>query len=382
MFNLAIKFLFICLALLLPFAGYANTPITIGAIYNLTGDQSPLDTSSLEGAKLAVDQVNRQGGINGHPLRLEIVNGKTNTQVIQQQAKKLANKSNIAVVIGLSDNNMARSAIPIITRAHKIFLTSGATSPKLPHDFPQNFYMMAFSDNSQASAAASFTVSKLKKSDAVVVYDNNMAYTHDLAQYFADSYQHFGGKVIQTIAFNHRNLPITTIGKIKQAVIPNSVIYFAAGPTETPTMILAMRRAGITQPIIGGDSYTAEPLIAERVTNVYYTAHAYLSQASTAIKVQSFLQAFKQKYHYDPKNNFAALGYDSIMLITKALKSAANNPKKLSAAIQQAYHSFDGVSGSIKLINNIPEKTVFVIGIKGPNKLLEDQIHPSYLPNP
>ena len=48
-------------------------PVTIGAIYNLNGAQMNLDIPSSEGAQLAVDRVNKDGGVLGRPISLQLV---------------------------------------------------------------------------------------------------------------------------------------------------------------------------------------------------------------------------------------------------------------------------------------------------------------------
>ena len=59
-------------------ASQSPPPIRIGAIYNLTGDQAPLDAPSLDGARLAVDRINARGGLLGRRVELLERDGQTN----------------------------------------------------------------------------------------------------------------------------------------------------------------------------------------------------------------------------------------------------------------------------------------------------------------
>jgi ABC-type branched-subunit amino acid transport system substrate-binding protein len=65
-------------AFALPSASAAERPMVIGALYNLTGGQQDLDIPSSRGAKLAVDEANKSGGVLGRPVRLVLVDGQTN----------------------------------------------------------------------------------------------------------------------------------------------------------------------------------------------------------------------------------------------------------------------------------------------------------------
>jgi ABC-type branched-subunit amino acid transport system substrate-binding protein len=56
-------------------------PVVLGAIYNLTGSQAGLDIPSSRGAQLAVDEVNRGGGVLGRPVRLVLEDGESRPEV-------------------------------------------------------------------------------------------------------------------------------------------------------------------------------------------------------------------------------------------------------------------------------------------------------------
>ena len=61
-----------------PFAPAAERPLVVGAIYNLTGGQQDLDIPSSRGARLAVDEANKVGGVLGRQVKLILRDGQTN----------------------------------------------------------------------------------------------------------------------------------------------------------------------------------------------------------------------------------------------------------------------------------------------------------------
>ena len=79
-------------------------PLTIGAIYNLTGTQSALDVPSSQGALLAVSQINKAGGLLGRPIKLIVKNGQSNPIVINKIADEryqlVANNRNDKMIYG------------------------------------------------------------------------------------------------------------------------------------------------------------------------------------------------------------------------------------------------------------------------------------------
>ncbi|WP_423063897.1 ABC transporter substrate-binding protein [Candidiatus Paracoxiella cheracis] len=208
--------------------------ITLGVLYNLTGDQAPLDRASLRGAELAVAAINAQGGIKKHKLLLQIENGQSKPKVLQREAEKLAKESKIQVVIGLSDNNMVMAAAPPIVKAKKVFISSGATAPSLTLTIPDNLYLVAFGDNAQAAAGAEYAINTLHIKKATILYDKDMEYTRTLASYFANAFVRNGGVVEVVKRFSQDKFNKDDIKTLKSEKDQPRLIYLAAGPEEAP----------------------------------------------------------------------------------------------------------------------------------------------------
>jgi branched-chain amino acid transport system substrate-binding protein len=117
--------------------GAAQDPVALGAIYNLEGYQAELDVPSLQGARLAVAQANAVGGMLQRPVELVVKDGRSNADLVNAAADELLQATpSVAAVFGLSDTDMVMAAAPAVAGAGLVFLTSGATSPKLPSQVP------------------------------------------------------------------------------------------------------------------------------------------------------------------------------------------------------------------------------------------------------
>ena len=173
----------------------APSPVRIGAIYNLTGDQSALDGPSLDGARLAVDRINARGGLMGRRVELLERDGQTNETDVMRAAASLV-ASGCSAIIGLSDTDQVLAAAPIAARAGVPFVTSGATSPRLTKQVPNWLFLACFGDNAQAAASAQFATDQLGARTAAIVYDEDLDYTRLLAKYFERSFRAQGGNVV------------------------------------------------------------------------------------------------------------------------------------------------------------------------------------------
>jgi len=191
-------------------------PVRIGAIYNLTGAQSPLDAPSLDGARLAVDRINAHGGLMGRRVELLERDGQTNKDEVRRAAASLV-ASGCSAIIGLSDTDQVLAAAPIAASAGVPFVTSGATSPKLPEQVPNWLYLACFGDNAQAAASAQFATDQLGARTAAIVYDKDTDYTRLLAKYFERSFRAQGGKVLATADFTK---PAQAVRRLEGADAP------------------------------------------------------------------------------------------------------------------------------------------------------------------
>ena len=178
-----------------PAAKATPPPVRIGAIFNLTGDQSALDSPSLDGARLAVERINAHGGLLGRRVELLERDGQTSEAAVRRAAASLV-ASGVSAIVGLSDTDQVLAAAPIAARAGVPFVTSGATSPRLTEQVPNWLFLACFGDNTQAAASAQYASDRLGARTAAVLYDKDMDYTRLLAKYFARSLRAQGGRVL------------------------------------------------------------------------------------------------------------------------------------------------------------------------------------------
>jgi len=170
--------------------------IKIGMIYNFTGAQASLDAPSANGAMLAAKEINAAGGVLGEQIELVTFDGKTDAETIGKAATQLIETDKVVAILGFSDTDMVMAAAPIAAKAGIVFVTSGATSPKLPSQVPDYLYLACFGDNVQAAAAAECAVNKMDAKSAYLLIDKGMEYTLLLGKYFKERFIELGGSIV------------------------------------------------------------------------------------------------------------------------------------------------------------------------------------------
>ena len=413
-------------------------PVRIGAIYNLTGAQAPLDAPSLDGARLAVDRINAHGGLMGRRVELLERDGQTNEAEVRRAAASLV-ASGCSAIIGLSDTDQVLAAAPVAASAGVPFVTSGATSPRMTQRVPNWLFLACFGDNAQAAASAQFATDQLGARTAIVLFDDSLQYTKGLATYFERSFRAQGGKVVATADFTKPAQAVRRLedanargvatgsessstsssgeaasgsaagsgsgsagggesGASAAALSPAAasaaapaaasadVLFVAAGPEDAARIVSRLRAAGFDQPILGGDSFDSPTLVsaAEKTGGkVYYTTHAAVGMSSASRAVRRFDASYQAAYGLPPANAFAALGYDAVDLVAAAIRRADSvRPAAVRDAIQATRH-FPGVTGSLSYDaeDRVPSKKVTVVCV-GRRPVVVAQFTPGYVPQP
>jgi branched-chain amino acid transport system substrate-binding protein len=356
--------------------------VVIGAVYNLTGDQHDLDIPSSEGARLAIEEANKAGGVLGRPVRAVFIDGQTRPDIISAQATMLLSREpELAALVGLSDTDMVMAAAPIAARYKRVFLTSGATSPQLPRLVPEYLFLACFADNVQAAAGAEWAYDTLKARTVVVLYKETASYARVLREYFETRFKELGGKVLAVQPYTLDDV------RAKVRKLPKAdLIYLAAMPEDVAPAIGAVRDAGFDAPILGGDGLDigdAWHQVSD-ARKIYFTTHAYLGADNPDPRVRNFRDIYSRAYPNKEPGAFTALGYDAARLLMAAIKSAnATEPDAVRNALA-GLTDFEAVTGTISYRDGrrIPVKSVSIISVERVGLRNIGKILPRKIPDP
>jgi len=360
-----------------------HAEIRLGAVYSTTGDLAPLGIPSLEGAKTAVRQINAAGGIGGEKISLTILPTPSSARVASKDVRNaLAKDPSIDAFFGLSDTDLARAAGKAACSREKVFVTSGATSPRLPTESGPRVFLACFGDNAQAAVAAEWLAKTRGAKKVALLYDNSETYTKLLHTYFSEAFRHHGGEIIGTLSFVGGTEP-----KIPAYLLNADAIYLASETAlEAKPIIKALRSAGFKGPIVGGDGYDAPNAWANTplADDVWYTTHAFPAHTQGAASTTT-TAAFSTAYAAAtgmPANAFSGLGRDTVLLLATAVHKAHLEKRPLISVIT-ATSGFPGVTGSISYTDGsrVPKKPVALLSARN-SKTQPIQITPSWVPKP
>ena len=361
--------------------------IKIGGGFALTGDESALDLPASNGANLAVKQLNAAGGVNGSQIDFIVHDSQYKMDVTAQTAKQFVEQDKVPVFIGYTDTDSVLAAGPTFQAAKVPFITAGATSPKIPTQVGDMMFLACFGDNVQAAVGAEYSY-KTFGHNAYFLWDKGVEYTTLLGSYFKSRFTELGGTIALEDSYDDKASDFSAqITKIKALSPQPDFYYVAAMPYNIGPLVKQFRDAGITGPIVGGDGYDTPDLVkvaGAAAENVFFTTHALMDATAGTEGIKKFMADYKAEYGNDPENAFAALGYDTLMLMADAIKRAGSTN---SAAVKSAIEStsnFPGITGAITFSagSHVPQKGVTVIAIKNGAFTLGAEVVPEKVPAP
>jgi branched-chain amino acid transport system substrate-binding protein len=325
--------------------------ITVGYGNNLTGFLAAHDVLISNGAKLAVDQLNKKGGIGGKVrivLKLRDVMSRPDTSV--QVARDLMNeKVNVLVLPCNTDFQVGMAAVA--NPKGQFMLSPCNADPTVAKKYG-NYWPVGMAGNAQLAQLANYA--KLKKYKKVYVLDApQMLYVHLMAKYFTKAAPSRGIRIVGSddIPFGATGFPqdysaIAT--KIKNNSNGAQAIMTGLFSPFVDFLARDLRRAGVDLPVIGTDGMDTQLNLStgkDAVNGYGFTTFGFPDKGSATAR---FYAQFKGRFGASPDGTYPALGYDTIKVLEAAvLKAGSTDGKLIEAALSNGL-TVHGALGPVK----------------------------------
>lgn len=183
------------LALSMTACGGAETPVSIGVIFDYTGDLSDFGPDMRNAADLSAALINDAGGILDKPLQAVHKDGATQPQVSTDAANALVKVDGVQAIVGPVASSSTLAVAQAVTIPNRIMhISPAATSPAMTILEDDDFvFRVRVSDNVQGVVLARLAREQ-GYDTAAAIYINN-PYGEGLANVFRDSFNQMGGRV-------------------------------------------------------------------------------------------------------------------------------------------------------------------------------------------
>ena len=358
-------------------------PLIIGAAVGLTGDAASGDVPLSDAMKYVVEELNKAGGIAGHPVKLIVKDTKSDPALGATVANELLEEG-AQIMVGPAFPGMAVGVIQAAAKKNVAVLGGVSTQPEYVKVGGAKAYLVAFGDNVQAAAVAEYAVKQGYKT-VYTLRSPDLSYTDKLPVFFADVFAKGGGKEIGTDTFSIGQQDYSAqVTKIAGLAVKPDCIYTPMFTPDIGIFLKQLRAAGVTVPVLGADGDDQQALIdfagadAEGLT---FSTHGYASPGSDLEKLVADYTAWNNGKAPEA-NAFAGLGGDCIAIIKAAVEAAGSiDPKAIADALSNL-ENVKVVTGTItyKGTDGVPMKTVSVAAVENGKFVLKEQFIPSYIP--
>lgn len=362
--------------------GADGDTIKVGGLLEMTGGSASFGISGKNGIDLALKKINEKGVLGGKKLSLVVADTKSEASEATNGMQKLISQDKVVAVIGPNQSSAVIASGAINNGAKVVDITPMGTNPDVTVDpktkqvKPYSF-RTCFIDPFQGTVMASFASNELKVKRAAIYIDNTSDYAKGLAQFFKENFVKNGGQVVIEEAYLQKDTDFkSTLTKIKAA--QPDFIYIPGYYQEVGLIVKQAREMGITVPMAGGDGWDSAklPEIAGKAAleNTFFSS--LYSPDDTSDLNKEFVAEYKKAYNTNP-DVFAALAYDSTLLVAKAIEDAGSaDPAKIAEAMAKI-KGFKGVSGEVTFNEqHNPIKSAVIIEHKDGKQTFKTKVNP------
>ena len=362
--------------------GADGDTIKVGGVLEMTGGSASFGISSKNGIDLALKKINEKGVLGGKKLSLVVADTKSEASEATNAMQKVISQDKVVAVIGPNQSSAVIAAGAINNGSKVVDITPMGTNPDVTVDpktkkvKPYSF-RTCFIDPFQGTVMASFASNDLKVKKAAIYIDNTSDYAKGLAQFFKENFVKNGGQVVIEEAYLQKDTDFkSTLTKIKAA--QPDFIYIPGYYQEVGLIVKQAREMGITVPMAGGDGWDSAklPEIAGKAAleNTFFSS--LYSPDDTSDLNKEFVAEYKKAYNTNP-DVFAALAYDSTLLVAKAIEDAGSaDPAKIAEAMAKI-KGFKGVSGEVTFNEeHNPIKSAVIIEHKDGKQTFKAKVNP------
>ena len=337
--------------------------IKLGAAGPLTGALAIYGVSATNGTKLAIDEINKNGGILGKQIELNLLDEKGDTTEAVTAYNKLMDWGMVAYIGNVTSKPSvavselaAADGIPMITPSGTQFSITEAGN---------NIFRVCFTDPYQGEVLANLASEKLQAKTAAILINNSSDYSDGVAQAFIKKSQEMGIKIIATEGYSDGDkdfkAQLTKLLPLSPDVIVVPDYY------EQDALIASQaREIGLKSQFIGPDGWdgvikTLDSSSHNVLEGALFTNHYAIDDKNE--KVQHFVTAYRNSYKDEP-SAFSALAYDAVYMLKSAMEAVGSTDKEAVAKALREIN-FDSVTGHLTFDeHNNPIKAVTIIKIE------------------
>mgnify|MGYP001442212815 CR=1 FL=1 len=331
-----------CASMLLSAGAVAAEPVKIGVVSTLTGPYAEWGTFQVNGLKLALEEIQKAGGILGRPVELRIEDNASTNPGTVLAFTKLFTDAEIKGIVGPIASTQIQAALPAITKAG-VPTMIGGTDPSLTRINNKWVFRGRPNDLYSSKVIADFGVNTLKLKKWAIVHATD-AFGQGGAKALAEELQALGitPVLVQGYTSNSQDFaPVVLAIKKSGAEVLGT---YMTVPSDQAIFAKQLRQLGVNIQWIGSPTtaaVTTRTLAGEALYGSYAVAD-FNADANEAAR--EYTKRYYERYGLYP-DNFSSWAYDALHILALAMNNAKSTETEAVRKAILAIKSYKGLEG-------------------------------------
>lgn len=322
--------------------------IDIGLIADLTGPAALSGKHKEEGAQLAVDKINANGGINGKKIKLIVEDDAGTNQAGVSAYQKLAANQNVVAIIGSVRSTIVQATLPYIQQS-QIPTMIGGTDPALTHSGNQWVFRFRPNDNYASQVMASYSTQTMGSKKVAILYDSD-AFGSAGNSLLKAALKKDGATIVSDQGYTTATKDFTSyLEQIKSSGADTLETYMTNAEDEAQ-MLRQFRQLGLNLKVMGSPSIATAVCIqlGGSAVNGTYGVSDFVANGNP--QATAFTQAYTAKYN-DAPDLFGGWVYDAINVLAQVMTKDGTSPSQIQQGIRSV-QGYKGVEGTYNFDTN------------------------------
>jgi len=335
--------IFVLTALVLSYAQNveADEPYKVGAIFSVTGRASFLGEPEKKTAEMIAEEINKGGGINGHPLELIIYDDEGDATKCNVAMKKLINQDKVPVVIGPSTSGTSLAIVSVADKA-QIPLISCAASKKIVMPVEKRHWVFKVAGSDIHVAQRIYDDMKKKGITKVGIMTGTTGFGASGREELLAFAKDYGITIVADERYGPKDTDLTAqLTKIK-GTDAQAIVNWSIGPTQILAVknwrALGMDKLPLYQSHGFGNRKNIEQCGKDAEGVLCPLARGNIGRLLSSDHIQktavmTYTEAYETKYN-EPVSSFGGHAWDSLHIAAKALEVVGPDRSKIRDFIE------------------------------------------------
>jgi branched-chain amino acid transport system substrate-binding protein len=361
----------------------AADPIRIGLVAEITGAAAEAGIYTVNGARLAIEDINKAGGVLGRHVELHVEDSQGSNPGAVLAFTKLFSRKDIPVVVGPIRSTQIQAASPSIAKAG-IPVMIGGTDPSLTRVNNRWVFRCRPNDLYSSKVIADFGVNDLKLKKWAIIHSTD-AFGNGGMKALTAELKKFGIEPVLVQGFTNNTVDFTPVVLAIKRANPEVIGTYIPFSGDQGIFAKQLAQLGVRPAWVGSPTTVSETAmqLAGPALHGSYAVTDFNAGANDVAR--TYARNYRERYKIDA-DNYSAWTYDAVSLLALAMNNAkSTDPEAVRKALvgirghigTEGIYNFDesgeGVRG-YNVVKNDNGKVVFIKRVDFPAQPGSDKL--------